>query len=247
MTTESNTTTSSQGQAPSKSLLARAVGVVFSPREAYADVARAPRWLGAMLLVIVLIGAATFAFLSTEVGQNAMIDQQLTAMESFGVKPTEQMISNMEQGASRGKYIAVVSQTFFIPLVMVIQAGLLLGVFNAFLGGDATFKQVFAISTFSSIVPALQTLFVMPLNYMRESMSSPTSLSVFLPMIDANSFIGMLLGAIDVFRIWWLVSLAIGLAVLYKRRTSPIAWSLLGVYGMLVLAYAGIRAAISGA
>jgi hypothetical protein len=247
MTTESNATTSSQGQAPSKSLLARAVGVIFSPRETYADVARAPRWLGAMLLVIVLIGATTFAFLSTEVGQNAMIDQQLTTMESFGMTPSEQMISNMEQGASRGRYFAVVSQVVFIPLVTVIQAGLLLGIFNAFLGGDATFRQVFAISTFSSILPAIQTLFIMPLNYVRESMSSATSLSIFLPMIDANSFAGMLLGSIDLFRIWWLVSLAIGLGVLYKRRTSPIAWSLLGVYGVLVLVIAGIRAALSGA
>ena len=57
----------------------------------------------------------------------------------------------------------------------------------------------------------------------------------------------MLLGSIDLFRIWWLVSLAIGLAVLYKRRTSPIAWGLLAVYGIIVLVIAAVRAAVSGA
>ena len=44
-----------------------------------------------------------------------------------------------------------------------------------------------------------------------------------------------------------LISLAIGLGVLYKRRTSPIAWGLLAVYAVLALAYAGVRAALAGA
>ena len=120
-------------------------------------------------------------------------------------------------------------------------------VVNAVLGGEATFKQAYAIVVHSGFIGALQTLFVMPLNYVRESMSSATSLLAFLPMIDEKSFFGMLCGSIDFFRIWSTLSLAIGLAVLYKRRTAPIAWSLLAVYGIIILAIAGVRAALSGA
>jgi hypothetical protein len=128
-----------------------------------------------------------------------------------------------------------------------VMAGIALVVFNAALGGEATFKQAYAIVVHSGFIGALQTLFVTPLNYVRESMSSATSVLAFLPMIDEKSFLGMLFGSIDFFRIWSTVSLAIGLAVLYKRRTAPIAWSLLAVYGIIVLAIAGVRAALSGA
>ena len=33
-------------------------------------------WLGALLVVLVLTGGSTFAFLSTEIGKSAMLDQQ---------------------------------------------------------------------------------------------------------------------------------------------------------------------------
>ena len=72
--------------AAGKSLPARLIGIVFSPKEAYADVAARPRWLGALLVVFVLVGGPTFAFMSTEVGRNALLDQQVKTMESFGIK-----------------------------------------------------------------------------------------------------------------------------------------------------------------
>jgi hypothetical protein len=230
-----------------KSLLARAVGVMTSPRATYADVAAHPRVLGALVTVIVIIAAATFAFLSTDVGQRAMVDQQLSTMESFGVKVTDQMMEGIERGAARGAYFSAVGIVVFVPVVMAVMAGLAMVVFNAILGGDATFTQLFAIVAHSGFIAALQTIFSMPLNYLRESMSSATSLAVFLPMLDPSSFLGMLFGSIDLFRLWATLSLAIGFGVLYKRRTAPIAWSLLALYGIIVLVVAGIRAALSGA
>ena len=49
------------------------------------------------------------------------------------------------------------------------------------------------------------------------------------------------------FTITAVLSLAIGIGVLYKRRTAPIAWSFLAVYLLIVLAFAGVRAAMAGA
>ena len=128
-----------------------------------------------------------------------------------------------------------------------VVAGLVLGVFNAVLGGDATFKQVYAIVVHSGFLMALQQLFVLPLNYARQSMSSPTNLAVFFPFLDETSFPAMLLGGIDLFFIWLIVNLSIGIGVLYKRRTAPIALTLLGIYVSVVLVIAGVRSALSGA
>jgi len=75
---------------------------------------------------------------------------------------------------------------------------------------------------------------------------SATNLRVLLPMIDEKSFIGRLLGTVDLFLIWWLVVLAIGLAVLYRRRTQPVALSLLAVYAVIALGVAAVMSGFGG-
>lgn len=76
-------------------------------------------------------------------------------------------------------------------------------------------------------------------------MTSPTNLGVFAPFLEENSFMARLLGSIDLFHIWALVSLAIGLGVLYKRKTGPIGTALFIVYAVLIVALAAIRTALS--
>jgi hypothetical protein len=130
--------TGSKGQ----SLPARIIGVLTSPRATYADVAARPRWLGVLAFVVLVGGAATFVFLSTDVGKQAMFDQQLRFMEGFGIKPPPQAIERMEQGLDRAPYTGALGQAITLPLMGLIIAGIALGVFNALLGGDGKFKQV---------------------------------------------------------------------------------------------------------
>src|SRR6185312_5253840 len=100
---------------------------------------------------------------------------------------------------------------------------------------------------FSSVVTAVRALFSTPLNYARESLSSPTTLTAVLPFFADNTFAARLLGSIDLFLIWWIVSLAIGFGVLYKRRTTPIATTMLVAYAAIAVAIAGIRSLLAGA
>jgi hypothetical protein len=230
---------------PAKSLAARIVGVIFSPRDTYAEVAARPRALGALVFVILVMGITAFVFLSTEVGQNALIDQQVRFMESFGQRIPDQVFAQMEASAGRARYFGALGILVSVPLLSALFAGLALAIFNAVLGGDATFKQAFAIVAYSQIISALAQLFLTPLNYARESMSSAANLAIFLPMLDEGGFAARFLGIIDLFRIWWIVSLAIGLAVLYKRRTAPIAWAFLGAYAAIALVVAGVMIALS--
>ena len=51
----------------------------------------------------------------------------------------------------------------------------------------------------------------------------------------------------DLFVIWYLLVLAIGLAVLYRRKTQPIALALYGVYAAGVVVIAAIRSRVGGA
>jgi hypothetical protein len=77
-------------------------------------------------------------------------------------------------------------------------------------------------------------------------MTSPTTLAVFLPMLEEASFAGRLAGLIDLFLIWWAVVLAIGLAVLYRRKTQPIIIGLLSVYILIVGVIAVVMSSFGG-
>ena len=186
-----------------------------------------------------------YALLSTEVGQQAWLDQQVQQREAFGQTIPDEQFTGMERIAPYIGYIAAAAISIVIPIVLAIISGILLGVFNALLGGDATYKQVFAIVSHAGLITVLQTIVALPLDYVTETLSSPTTLGVFAPFLDETSFLARLLGTIDLFQIWWLVVLAIGLGVLYKRRTGPIATSLLTVYAVIIVAIAAVRSALS--
>ncbi len=235
------------GPAAPTGLTARIVGVIFSPGETYRSLTAHPRVLGVLAVTTIVMAAAVFAFLSTEVGQNATLDQQMQVMESLRINLPDEFYDQMEARAGTARYFAGGGILVTAPLISAVVAGIMLLIFNVALGGDATFKQAFAIVAHSQVLLALQQLFILPLNYTRETMASATTLAVFLPMLDQTSFLARFLGWIDLFRIWWLVSLAIGAAVLYKRKSGPIAWTLLGLYLVFALVVAAALTAFAGA
>lgn len=229
------------------SLPARLMRIIFSPRAAYADVAARPRVLGALAIVILVSTVAVYTFMSTEVGKQAGLDMQVRQMESFGRTLNDAQYQRMEQMAAYAPYFAAGSQVIWLPVVALIISGIAFAVFNAVLGGDATFKHVYAVVVHSGVIIAIQQLFTLPLDYARETLSSPTNLAVFLPFLDENTFAARLLGSVDLFLIWWSINLAIGLGVLYRKRTGPIATTLLVIYVTIGLVIAAVKTALAGA
>jgi len=233
--------------APAKSLPARFAGILFAPRATYASVAAHPRWLGILLVVFLISAAASVALLSTEVGRNAVIDQQVASREAFGRPMTQAEIDRVEAFAPYFVYITPVFQLFGLSAAALLISAIAFAVFNALLGGDATFKQTFAVVCHSGVVLAALSVFTTPLAYVRGSLSSATNLAVFLPFLDESSFLARMLGSIDLIFIWWMLSLAIGLGVLYRKRTGPIAVTMLAVYVAIGVIIAAIKTASTGA
>lgn len=237
--------------AASKGLLARFVGVLTSPRQTYADIAQRPTWLGMFLLVVVISSACGGWLASTTIGRRAAVDEASRMTESLGIKMPEasydRMRDQMMNASDWRMYLqATLASLVFVALGCLVVAGILFGVFNAVLGGDARFKQVFAIVVFSQAVVVTKTLFTTPLNYARESLSNPTTFAALAPMLDDSSLVAKILGSIDFFWLWWIASLSIGLGVLYKRPTRGIATALIGVYVVLAVTIAVVLALIRG-
>ncbi len=224
----------------SSNVFARLAGAILSPRETFAAIVAQPKWLGAMAVVTLTIAVAQYGFLSTQVGQDAMVDQQMRQTERWTGNLTQEQIDGIERRAPLGKYFALGGTIIFVPVISFIVAGILFGVFNALLGGDASYKQVLAINAHAGAVSIVQTIFVVPLNYFRESVSSATNLGVFVQFLDDTNYVARVLGWFDLFIIWNLIVTAIGLGVLYKRKTGPIFWSLMAVYAVIALVGAAL-------
>ena len=242
----SNTSVTTGGASP-LSLPARFLGIITAPKETFASVVAQPRWLGMLVLTTVIIAAGASLPMTTDAGKEAMLRQQVEGMESFGMTVTDQVYEQMRGRMWIAPYQTAIAILVFSPIMAVAIAGVLFLVFNVAMGGNATFKQLFAVLCHAGVISALQQFFTGPLNYFRGAVTSATNLAVLLPMVDPKSFVGRILSMTDLFLIWYLLVLAIGLAVLYRRKTQPIALALYGVYAAGVVVIAAIWSRVGGA
>jgi hypothetical protein len=241
-----DTLTHTTATTPPMGLLARTVGVLTAPRATYASVAAHPRALGVLLLGVGIVTALNFAFMSTDVGQQALLDQQYQSMEQFAdmfnTRIPDEAYREMEAGIGNARYWSSAATLLGTPLIVAVIAGLLIVVFNFVMGGEATYRQVYAISSHAGVIFAVGALFATPLNYATEVMAtSRANLGLLVPFLPDTSFAARLLGFIDLFWVWWLVSLAIGMGVLYKKKTGPIATAFLVTYLVVAAIVAAVR------
>lgn len=236
------------GVAPApQNLAARFVGIVVSPGETYRSIVATPKWLGMLVVTTLIISLFSALPLTTDAGKQAALSMQQQQLQSFGVQMNDQARARMEEGAARMPYFAGIGAMVFAPIFCLIVAGILFAVFNAGLGGEASFKQVFTVYVHAGVIGALSLIFSGTINYFRATQGNVANLGALLPMISDTSFLGHLLGIIDVFTIWSVIVLAIGLGVLYRRRTQPIAISLMSVYAVIVIVIALVKSRVGAA
>jgi hypothetical protein len=228
-------------ETPGPGLLSRAIGIITSPTATFEHVARKPKVAGMLFLISLVVGLTQAVPLLTERGRSAALELQVQQMERFGMTVTDEIYQQMEQ-RSRSAFGAIstlVGTMVGMPIMCVIMTTLLWVVFNAILGGASTFKHVMAVLVHSQVISAVGALFAAPIMYARGVMSTGVANAAALfPMLDETSFLAKLLGMIDLFWIWWLIVLAIGLAVLYKKKPGSVATGLFVFYGIIVLCIA---------
>ena len=241
-------TTAQPGVAPApQSLISRAIGVITAPGDTFRSVVAYPKWFGMLALVTIGIAIAAAAPMLTEAGKEAAINQQVSQTEAFTGQPvSDEQYEGMRRMSAFMPYMTAGGVLVMVPLMSLITAGILYVIFNVAMGGTATFKQVFAIVAHASIISVLSAAFTGVVNLARGTMGSATSLGAVLPMLDETSFVGRLMGMIDLFMIWYLIVLAIGLAVLYRRKTQPVAITLFGVYLGIVVVIAAVMSRMGG-
>lgn len=226
---------------PDEGVLARAIGILTSPRRTFEGIVQNPRPAAILFLATALIALATSLPQFTERGRQAALDMQVQQVEKFTGQPvSDEQYARMQTGMKYGAYFAPVTIFVFTPIVALVFAGIYFLIFNAILGGQATFKQVLGIITHSMVISALGYALGAVVMYFKGTVSAmgPFNLGALAPMLDEKSFVVSFLSFIDPFRVWSIIVTSIGLGVLYKRKSGNIAMVLLIIYALFACGYA---------
>jgi hypothetical protein len=204
--------------------------MVRSPRATLVSAIANPRSLDLAILIVAISAVCSAGFLMTPVGRLAALDQQVRQLESFGATISDDTYETLRDVVP---YRPLMSAAFILlgwPILWVLSALAVRWIGHRAGRGEATFPQVLTVIVHASAIFAVSAVVALPINYARESLGGATSLGVVMPAFGESTFAARLLGAVDIFVVWWVVLVALGLSILYQTRTLPIARWLFGAY-----------------
>lgn len=219
--------------------LGRIVGVIFSPKATFADIARKPSWLLPVSLLAVL-GAIVAVGLNQKMDWREYVSQQIEKSPRAASLSAEQKQKQIEMGA---KFAPIGTYIFGIPaplVVVLIVAGVMLGAYNLMAGANVNYKTALAIVS-HAFVPAmlgnllfLLVLFLKPPGTLDLDNPVATNIAVFLPDGSAK-WLEALAKNVDILAIWITILIAIGFAAANPRKLQgnksfTIAFGVFAVY-----------------
>ena len=178
------------------------------------------------MVIIAVAATCSVGFLLTGVGRLAALDQAVRQLESLGATITDNRYAELRHLQSYRPIISAAAIVIGWPMMWMFAAF----IFRAISKRRATFAQALTVVVHASSILAARAVVAAPINYARESLGGSTSLGVLLPIFGETTFAARLFGAVDVFLVWWVILIAMGLSILYRTRTLPIARWLLGAY-----------------
>jgi hypothetical protein len=206
----------------------RVTGVLLHPRATMAEVVRHPAFITTWVVVLLVAAVCAGLLLSTPIGQQLLVDERVRVTEAMGGRVDDASYARLQNDPPVSIYLTSGGRLLLTPPVTVAVA---VGVMAlARRHARVTFVTALAITVHATVVLGLQQVIATPLHYAYESLTNPTNLAGLLGVFDEGSWPARLLGAIDVFGLWWLWLLALGLGAATGRPARRYVLTLLAVY-----------------
>jgi hypothetical protein len=210
--------------------IARLIGMIRSPHATLSRAVARPRSFDLAVLILGIVVVCSVGFLMTSVGRLAALDQQVRILESLGAVVTDDAYDQLRRWQPYRPALNAGVIVAGWPLLWICAAAIISVVGHRAGQGRATFGQVLTVLVHASAVFAVRALIATPIDYQRESLGGSTSLFMLMPGFGESSFGARLLAAVDIFAVWWVVLVAMGLSILYQTRTIRVARWLFGAY-----------------
>jgi len=227
----------------------RIVGIFFSPKATFEDIARKPGWVAPILLTTVLSIISVTA-LNQRMNWRDYIVQQIEKSPRAAQLSAEQKQQQADTGAKFTVGI-VYASGLLVPICFALLVGLVMwGAYNLLAGAGAGFPQAFSIVAHAGLVGLVSTplfllvLFLKPPGTIDPENPLATNLAALLPE-DSAKWLVALCKSFDVFTFWTLILIAIGFAAVNPRKLKgaksfTTAFTVWAVYVVLRVGWAFI-------
>jgi len=220
--------------APKPNSFQRIIGVLFSPNETFASIARQPDWVVPLVIILVLslVGGLVFA---QRVDFGAGIRD---AMEQRGNVPQDQIDRAVRIGTAAAKIFSYCAPVVSLIILLII-AGVILLAFRV-MGGEGDFRQALSVTAYAWMPGVIKSLLITIIVAVRNVSATelPTVLRsnlAFLVSLKQNPLLFALLSKLDVFTIWLLVLLIIGFAFVSGFSKAKSAAIIIGLWVVATL------------
>jgi hypothetical protein len=210
----------------------RVAGVLWHPRSTMAEVVRTPAFIPTWIALLVVVGLCGGVLLATSVGRQALVDERVRVAEILGRGVDDSTYAAWQARPPYYVWATSGGRLLVTPLVTCLVAAGLVALARLD-GAHLGYRVALAVTVHATSVLALQQVVAAPLGYVRESLGSPTTLSAVLPMVDEGTWAARVLGAMDLFGLWWLALLAIGAGAATGRPPRRYWWRLLVAYAAI--------------
>jgi hypothetical protein len=216
--------------APQMGPLRRLWGVLIDPGRTFLSIDRKPTWLFpviVLILVVIVSNALVADFRIQEARQRIAQNSQLTPEQR------EEIYDRMDEQQAQpfmkllSYVIGPIVGVFFV--IFLVSAALYFGA-TVILGGETSFKKVLAVYCWSSMVAIPGLLLKTPLMLLKKSSQVHTSLAALMPSGSEEGLLFKILTHTDLFVIWEIALISIGLAVIYRFATKKAAGLVIGWY-----------------
>lgn len=226
-------------------LPARIAGVIRRPRKSFTVLKDHPRWADVLLVTFLVTATLSAVLLETRVGQLALLDQWERTAVAFGQDVSDEEYAAMRDASENGALYALASALAGGPALALGLAGILVAGFRLTGARGVTYRQVLSVISHAGVILMLRQIVATPVVYARETLTSPAALGLFFTVADEASPVARFLGVVDLFVIWWLVVIAVGMSVLYGRPARRLAIVFIGAYAFLA-AILAVAMALTG-
>ncbi|MFN2128518.1 MAG: YIP1 family protein [Anaerolineales bacterium] len=219
--------------APEMSAMQKVIGIFTAPRQTFEAIDQKPTWVLPFLIGIVFF--LIFQILTVDI----QMSERMELMEAQGRLTPEQLDAARTQMQGPAKYAGLIAGPIVWLIMIVILAAIFYMTANLMIGGDSSFKKVFAIVCWSGLIGAVSLIVMTLLILSKGTMQGVAlDLTIFLdtPPIGAEkSTLYRIFSKFDVFTIWQIILWIIGLSVTYKTTIKKAAVPLLSLWGVWIL------------
>jgi hypothetical protein len=226
-------------------VIRRIAGIIFRPRAILAELVSRPVWLATWVFILIDWTAAGGWLLSTDIGRQALVDERVRVIETFGGTVSAEAYDAMQASPPWWVYVTSGGRLLLTPAATLVAALGLWAVARRD-GSRARFGQALSVAVHATVVLLLGQLVATPLSYARESLTSPLNLAAVLPFMEEGTFRARFFGTLDLFALWWVGLLALGLTTLTGRGAGRYIGGILIGYLSLAATVAAVIAVMGG-